>query len=99
MASAQTDTAVNGTTGAAANGTDGTSSTSPCINSEDGSIELVCTVVVGVGIVVALITVCCIFHIIKLCVKLKNDPVGSKHADRRMGRLFLTKCVFHLHST
>ncbi len=79
MASAQNDTAVSGTTGAAANGTDGTSSTSPCINSEDGSIELVCTVVVGVGIVVALITVCCIFHIIKLCVKLKNDPVGSKH--------------------
>ncbi len=82
MASAQNNTAVSGTTGAAANGTDGTdgtSSTSPCINSEDGSIELVCTVVVGVGIVVALITVCCIFHIIKLCVKLKNDPVGSKH--------------------
>ena len=48
------------------------SGASPCWE-PDGSFHVVCSVVISVGVFVAVISVACIFQIVKLCLKLKRD--------------------------
>ena len=47
---------------------------SPCYDDDDG-FHPVCSTVIGVGAVVAVVSVCCVYHIVKLCIKLKRDKV------------------------
>ncbi len=48
----------------------------PCL--EPGGFDVVCSVVAGVGVFVCIISIFCIFHMAKLCVKLRNDKARRR---------------------
>ena len=67
---------------------------SHCWNQDGNVFSVVCSVVIGVGITVALISICCIVKIVSMAKKVRHE--NKKNKNRAEDQLELQEYSIHI---